>query len=216
MSAHSHKHIVKALLKDRGRTFCAELGIDIEQNTPSALFRWLCTSILLSTRIRSDIAVAVADALTTNGWGSPEKMADSTGECRTRTLTCAGYAGDCEGTARMLKDAATTLLERYRGDLRVLRDCAGYDPAEERKRLIAIEGLSDQGVDIFFREVQFAWEEIHPFADSRPLNAARRLGLPGTAEGLAELVSRADYPRLLAALVRTDFRHDHDVVRQAA
>lgn len=216
MSAHSHKHIVKALLKEHGRTFCNELGIEIDQNTPSPLFRWLCASILLSARIRSDIAVAAADALSANGWTTPEKMADSTGECRTRTLNRAGYARYDESTARMLKDTACMLLEQYRGDLRVLRDCANYDPAEERERLIAFKGLGEVGVDIFFREVQLAWDELYPFADKKALKAARRLGLPGTAEELAKLVSRANYVRLLAALVRTDIEHDYDAMREAA
>lgn len=216
MSAHSHKHTVKALLNEHGRTFCDELGIDIDKDTPSPLFRWLCASILLSARIRSDIAVAAADALAANGWTTPEKMADSTWECRTRTLNCAGYARYDESTARMLKDSTCMLLEEYRGDLRVLRDCADYDPTEERKRLIAFKGLGDVGVDIFFREVQVAWDELYPFADKKALKAARRLGLPGTAEELAKLVSKQDFPRLLAALVRTDIGHDYEEVREKA
>lgn len=216
MSHQSHRHIVKALLNEHGRTFCDELGIDIDKNTPSPLFRWLCASILLSARIRSDIAVAAADALSANGWTTPEKMADSTWECRTRTLNGAGYARYDESTARMLKDTTCMLLEDYRGDLRVLRDRADYDEAEERKLLIAFKGLGEVGADIFFREVQLAWDELYPFADKKALKAAKRLGLPGTAEGLAELVKRADYPRLLAALVRTDIEHDYEAMRQAA
>lgn len=216
MSQQSHRHIVKALLDGHGRTFCDELGIDIDKNTPSPLFRWLCASILLSARIRSDIAVAAADALSANGWTTPEKMADSTWECRTRALNGAGYARYDESTARMLKDTTCMLLEDYRGDLRVLRDQADYDEAEERKRLIAFKGLGDVGVDIFFREIQLVWDELYPFADKKALKAAKRLGLPGTAEGLAGLVKRADYPRLLAGLVRTDIEHDYEAMRQAA
>lgn len=216
MSARSHKHTVKALLREHGRTFCDELGIDIDKDTPSPLFRWLCASILLSARIRSDIAAAAADALAANGWTTPEKMAESTWECRTRTLNGAGYARYDESTARMLKDTTCMLLEEYRGDLRVLRDRADYDPAEERKRLMAFKGLGDVGADIFFREVQVAWDELYPFADKKALKAARRLGLPGTAEELAKLVSRQDFPRLLAALVRTDIEHDYEEIREKA
>ncbi|MGN6551819.1 MAG: hypothetical protein ACTHJ3_18260 [Pararhizobium sp.] len=216
MSAGTHRHIVKALLEEHGRTFCDELGIDIEKNTPSPLFQWLCASILLSARIRSDIAVSAAQALARNGWTTPEKMADSTWECRTRTLNCAGYARYDESTARMLKDTTSMLLEEYRGDLRVLRDAAEYDPAGERRRLIAFKGMGEVGVDIFFREVQTAWDELYPFADKKALKAAHRLGLPTTAEGLAALVSRKDYPRLLAALVRTDLDHDYDAMLHRA
>lgn len=212
----AHREMVKALIDEHGRTFCDELGIEIEKNSPSPLFRWLCASILLSARIRSDIAISAAHALTRNGWTTPQKMAGSTWECRTRTLNCAGYARYDESTARMLKDTTSMLLEDYRGDLRVLRDAADYDPAEERRRLIAFKGLGEVGADIFFREVQVAWDELYPFADKKTLKAAERLGLPATAEGLAALVSRRDYPRLLAALVRTDIGHDYDGVHHRA
>ena len=132
MTAHSdhQKQIVAALLKQHGRTFCDELDIDIEKNTPSPLFRWLCASILLSARIRSDIAVAAAHALAGNGWTTPEKMADSRWEDRTRTLNCAGYARYDESTARMLKDTTCKLLEDYRGDL----GCCATPPITTRRK----------------------------------------------------------------------------------
>ena len=218
MNAQSdhQKQVVAALMKQHGRTFCDELDIDIEKDTPSPLFRWLCASILLSARIRSDIAVAAAHALAGNGWTTPEKMAGSRWEDRTRTLNCAGYARYDESTARMLNDTACKLLEDYRGDLRVLRDAAGYDPAEERRRLTEFKGLGDVGADIFFREVQVAWKELYPFADKKSLKAAKELGLPDSAEALAKLVSRRKFPVLLAALVRTDLDHDYDAVLQRA
>lgn len=211
-----HKRIVDSLLRQHGTTFCEELGIDIEKNTPSPLFKWLCASLLLSARIRGDIAVATAHALFRNGWTTPEKMAESRWEDRTRTLNCAGYARYDESTARTLKDTTCLLLEKYRGDLRVLRDAADYRPGDERKLLMEFKGIGDVGADIFFREVQTAWEEIYPFADRKSLKAAGELGLPGTAEALAKLVSRQEFPRLLAALVRTDLNHDYTQVSEQA
>lgn len=216
-SQDHHRRIVNSLLRQRGTSFCEELGIDIENNTPSQLFMWLCGSLLLSARIRSDIAVAAAHALFRNGWTTPEKMAESRWEDRTRTLNCAGYARYDESTARMLKDTTGLLLEKYRGDLRVLRDVADYDPAEERRRLMEFKGVGNVGADIFFREVQIVWEEIYPFADKKALKAARELGLPDTADALARLVSRRKFPKLLAALVRTDLKHDYaQMIEQAA
>ncbi|MGH8503573.1 MAG: hypothetical protein ACREVE_14090 [Gammaproteobacteria bacterium] len=61
------------------------------------------------------------------------------------------------------------------------------------------------GVDIFFREVQIAWEEVYPHADRRVLKAASKLGLGDTPKDLAGLVdNRADFARLTAALVRIE------------
>ncbi|TPW29873.1 hypothetical protein [Pararhizobium mangrovi] len=218
MTAHSNpqKAIIHHLLDDHGLTYCDELGIDIEKNTPSPLFRWLCASILMSTRIKSDIAVSAARALADQGWTTPEKLVDSHWEDRVRTLNHAGYARFDERTASMLHDATSTLLDDYRGDLRVLRDDAGYDPQAERERLKAFKGLGDVGVDIFFREAQISWDELYPFADKKALKAAGRLGLPASTKGLARLVDRTDFPRLVAALVRTDLSKDYETIEAEA
>jgi endonuclease III len=212
----SRKRIVEALLQRHGQTYAAELGIDLERNTPSALYRWLCTATLLSARIGANIAMQAARALAEEGWTTAQKMADATWEERTRVLNQAGYARYDESTSRMLGDTARMLLDKYGGDLRRLRDAAERDPARERALLKECKGIGDIGADIFCREVQIAWDELFPFADRRALDAANRLGLENDAARLARRVSRKDYPRLLAALVRTRLAHDFDEVLDAA
>ena len=180
------------------------------------LFRLLCAAMLMSARIASPIAVEAARNLARQGWRSPRKLAESTWEQRVRALNEAGYARYQERTATMLGDLTEHVLERYRGDLRRLRDEAGRDPRAERRLLKEFKGLGDVGVDIFFREVQVAWEELMPFADRRALRAAGRLGLPKDPARLAKLVGAGDYPRLVAALVRVELEDDYDAVRRAA
>jgi hypothetical protein len=90
------------------------------------------------------------------------------------------------------------------------------DPRRERALLKECKGIGDVGADIFCREAQLAWDELFPFADRRALEAARRLGLEDDAKKLARRVSRRDYPRLLAALVRTGLARDFDQVLEAA
>jgi hypothetical protein len=216
MARASKDRIVEALLERHGRTYAQELGIDLGRGTPSVLFRWLCASLLLSARISADLAMQAARALTREGWTSARRMADATWEQRTRTLNQAGYARYDESTSRMLGDTAKLLLDKYRGDLRRLRDVAGRDPARERALLKECKGIGDVGADIFCREAQSAWDELFPFGDRRALEAAGRLGLEDDAGGLARRVSREDYPRLLAALVRTGLAKDFDEVLQAA
>ena len=60
------------------------------------------------------------------------------------------------------------------------------------------------------------WEELVPFADRRALKSAERLGLPADTKGLAKLVDRHDFARLIAALVRTELAGDHDAMRRLA
>ena len=133
-----------------------------------------------------------------------------------RTLNEAGYARFDERTATMLGDTCEILLDRYRGDLRRLREEAEREPKRERSLLKELKGIGDVGVDIFFREAQAAWDELRPFADRRALDAAKRLELGRDAEALADLVSERELPRLVAALVRTELADDYDGVRAAA
>ncbi|WP_349368849.1 hypothetical protein [Salinarimonas sp.] len=205
--------VIERLMQRHGRTYCDELGIDIERGTPSALFRWLVASILFSARISADLALQAARGLSDAGWRTPGKMKDTTWEERVRVLNRSGYARYDESTARMLGEDVAMIEERYHGDLRRLREAAGRDPDEERKRLKEFKGIGEVGVDIFFREAQAAWDELHPFLDKRAASAAAALGLPQDAPALATRVSKADFPRLVAALVRTDLAGDADAIR---
>jgi endonuclease III len=211
------KRITAALLDRHGRTYCSELGIPIERNTPSPLFRWLCASILFSARISSDIAASAARALNEHGLTTSQRMADAAWAERTKILNRSGYARYDESTSRMLGDTAGLLIEQYGGDLRRLRERAGEDPAAERRLLQEFKGIGETGADIICREAQEPWPELYPFADRKALAAARKLGLGSDVEELARLTGRQDFPRLVAALIRTSLAKDFDsVVEQAS
>jgi hypothetical protein len=61
--------------------------------------------------------------------------------------------------------------------------------------------------------IQAAWDELYPFADDRALDVAQRLGLGDDAGTLAKAVSKKDYPRLVAALIRAGLAGDDEVDR---
>lgn len=215
MANADQREIARQLLEEHGQTYEEEIGIHVERNTPSPLFRLLCASILFSTRISADTAVSAARALADAGWTTPQKMDDSTWSQRARVLNRSGYARYDERTSTMLGDTATFLLGRYDGDLRNLREEAERDPGAERKLLKEFKGMGDVGVDIFFREVQVAWDELFPFADDRALKSARKLKLPKDPNSLADLVAKKDFARLVAALVRVELANEHKEVLEA-
>ena len=216
MAAPPRQDIAAALLERHGRTYAEELGIDVAKNTPSPLFRLLCASVLMSARISSSISTEAARSLTRRGWRTAAKLAGSTWEDRVAALNEAGYARYQERTATMLGDVATHCQERYGGDLRRLRDEADRDPKTERRLLKEFKGLGDVGADIFFREVQVAWDEVRPFADGRARDAAGRLKLGKDPKRLVELVGEDDFARLVAALVRVKLEDGYAAVREAA
>lgn len=204
--------VVGRLLARHGRTFAEDAGIALGRAGPSALFRLLCMSLLMSARIRWTTAVDASKALTDHGWTTARKLAASSWEERARTLNRAGYARYDERTATMLGDAADLLLDRYRGDLRRLRDEADGDVAALRRRLGDVKGMGPVGIDIFLREAQAAWPEVRPFVDDRALASASRLGLGRNVDALTRLVPERRFPALVAALVRSGLERDHGAV----
>ncbi len=210
MARAKNAKLVAALLDSYGRTYSSELRIDIARGTPSPLFRWLVASLLFSARIRADAALSAARALSEAGWRTPGKMAAAGWEARVKVLNRSGYARYDESTSRMIGDTCELLLDRYGGDLRKLRAAAGEKPDAERRLLRQFKGIGEVGAGIFCREAQAAWPELYPFADGRALTAAGKLGLPGDAKPLASLVDRADFPRLVTALVRVDLEKGYE------
>ena len=212
MARKSRRELARVVLSRYPRTFGEELGLR-SLATPSPLFKLLVMALLMSARIRASIALDATRAMFKEGWTSAKTMGDATWEKRARVLNQAGYARYDERTSTMLADTSALLLDRYRGDLRRLRDEAGRDPAAERRLLKQFKGIGDVGVDIFFREAQRAWSELYPFADRRALQAARQLGLGDDVDALGRLASGTDFARLVNGLVRTDLDDAYDDIR---
>ena len=208
--------IIKVLLDRYGQTYSEELGIDLKSPSPSALFRWLCATMLFSARINTRQAIRAAKALRQRGWTTPRKMTATTWEDRTRTLNRAGYARYDESTSTKLAAASALLLEKYKGDLRNLREAAGHNPARERELIEEFKGIGEVGADIFCREMQVAWNELAPFADRKALSVAEHLGLGKDAKTLAKQVPPDELPRLMAALVRCGLAKAEEEILEAA
>lgn len=209
MNAHARpeSRTVERLLSMHGRTFCSEFDIDVAANTPSALFRLFTATLLVGRGFAPFSAFAAADSFADHGLTTADRLATCRREDLRRLLRNAACIQHSADAAEMLKAATGSLLENYQGDLRALRDAAGYRAKTERAWLLALNGMNDEAADFFFQEVQPAWDETYPFASTLSLVAAGRLGLPDTVERLAGLVGRSVFPKLLAALMRDEIEH---------
>jgi hypothetical protein len=208
MARHARREVVEALMARHGRTFAEEAGINLSRGTPSPLYRLSCLALLHSAPVGGDLAMRGTVALADHGLRTARAMLEASWGERARVLNRSGYARVDERTATMLGEGARLLMDRWRGDLRRLREEAGRDPARQRELLKELKGIGDVGADIFLREVQGVWPEVAPFADRRARAGARRLGLPVDARALARLVPGAQLTRLVAALVRADLAGD--------
>lgn len=77
----SQRSVVDDLLTRHGTTYASAAGIKLADK-PSPLFELLVLTMLSSTRISADIAVAAARELFASGWRTPEKMRKATWQQR--------------------------------------------------------------------------------------------------------------------------------------
>ncbi|PSN67307.1 hypothetical protein BS50DRAFT_463689, partial [Corynespora cassiicola Philippines] len=83
--------------------------------------------------------------------------------------------------------ADAVLNNDWVNDLERLRDdCKSVNERETFGK--SIKGLGKTGMDIFYRRIQWQWEEIFPFVDPRTKRALGKLGLPGKADELVKLL----------------------------
>ena len=195
------RNLLKTLLEHAGTTYAHQAGIRLK-DSPAPLYRLLVLSILLSTRIKADIAVDAARALADAGMGTPAKMREASWQDRVDALGRASYKRYDESTATALGDGAEFIHEEYGDDLRKLRDRADRDPKRIREALTGFPRLGPVGADIFCREAQDVWPELRPAIDGKALDGARRIGLPTDPDELARLAPGSDLAPLAAALVR--------------
>ncbi|MGW1682839.1 endonuclease [Saccharopolyspora sp. NPDC002376] len=194
------QEIVQRLLDDEGTTYAAEAGINLE-NKPAPLYRLLVLTVLMSARIKAELAVSAARELAE--FGTPQKMCDATWQQRVDALDRGHYVRYDESTSTALGKGAQLLIDRYHGDLRRMRAKADGDLDVLRELLTELPRIGPVGANIFCREVQLVWPEIRPFFDEKSLAGARKLGLPTDPDDLAKHVEGHDLARLATALAMT-------------
>src|SRR4051812_8969052 len=198
--------LTSELLREHGRTYAQEAGITL-RDKPSPLYQLLVLAVLCSTRIKADIATDAARELFRARLRTARARAATDWQTIVDALGRAHYRRYDESTATALLKGAELVLDRWRGDLRRLRDEGGGDPQRVRELLQEVPRIGPVGADIFCREAQGLWPELRPFFDERTRATAASLGLPATAEGLAGLVPPGELPRLASALVRSRLEH---------
>ncbi|WP_438295794.1 endonuclease [Streptomyces sp. HUAS TT7] len=195
------KQMARQVLHSYGETYAREAGIRL-RDTPAPLYQLLVLCVLFAVPIRAQTALAAARELFTAGLRTPRAMADSSWQDRVDALGRAHYRRYDESTATALGDGAELVLERWHGDLRVLRKQADGDLGRMRELLQEVPRIGPTGADIFCREAQAVWPEVRPFFDARARKTASGLGLPRSPKALADLVQPRELVRLADGLVR--------------
>lgn len=92
----------------------------------------------------------------------------------------------------LLADAVVNSLGHGDEDVSLerVREESEHDHEREREMLRRnVKGLGKTGLDIFGRRIQGVWPNFYPFIDQRTLAAIEKLGLPGNAEELKDILN---------------------------
>lgn len=200
MTSKQQRATAAELGERAGPTYAEEAGIEL-RDTPSPLFELLVLSMLLSTRISADIAVAAARELFGAGLRTPKAMSEAGRADIIAALGRGHYVRYDESTATRLNELSHRVIDTYSGDLRKLAEAADNDVARTRELLQEFNGLGPVGSDIFLREVQDVWPWAAPYFDKKARGVTEELGLPDDPGALAELAPGST-AQFAAALVR--------------
>src|SRR5204863_374483 len=135
----------------------------------SPLYQMLVAATLASAPVPAETAAAAAAELWAAGLRTPRAMRDAGWQDRVDALGRGRYRRYDERTATELGDQATLLCQRWRGDLRRLRDEAGGDGGRIESLLTGFPGAGPAAASIFRRERQAVSPEAGPLVGQRQL-----------------------------------------------
>lgn len=98
--------------------------------------------------------------------------------------------------ADVVMEKFTTAGDKEGTQLQKVRDESDRDIDEEREMLSQVKGLGKTGLEIYFRRVQWLWEEAFPFVDGKSALGLRKMGLPVEGEELVKALEKVDVGQL--------------------
>ena len=159
-------------------------------------FEELLSAVILSRPISHVLGVRTIRTVLNNPYNfvSPKAILDAGSEKVHQSLWDANTQHK-DKTADQLSNVAKIISENFSNgntedtSLEGVRKEAKHDMEKESELLTSsIKGLGKTGMSIFFRRIQWMWEECYPYVDDRTRHALDELGLPSHAELLAEMI----------------------------
>lgn len=168
---------IKILLKNFGRLYSDELGINLKSAKKEEIFKWFLASILFGARISETIAKNTYKACVRHNVLSPQKIKKvGWGYLVKHIMGEGGYVRYDGVTSTRLLGIADKLLKEYEGDLNHLHQKA-RDSEDLEVRLQEFKGIGPTTVNIFLRELRGIWKKANPAFSKFVLQAARNLGI---------------------------------------
>lgn len=168
--------MLKALLKKFGRTFSAELGINLKTSSKEEVFKWFLASILFGARITETIAKHTHQAFARHKLLTPEKIKQAGMRKLISLMGEGGYVRYDGVTSRRLIGISEKLIEEYDGDINKIHQKA-KDSRDLERLLQEFKGIGSTTTNIFLRELRGIWEKANPGISKFVKLAAKNLGI---------------------------------------
>ncbi|KAH7086612.1 hypothetical protein FB567DRAFT_561247 [Paraphoma chrysanthemicola] len=190
--------VLKFLLSDAALPLCTPPdsvpSLDTKEITYSDLltpFEELLCAVILSRPISHRLGVRTIRTLLNEPYSFRNPVAIKTaGPKRIRQALDVARTQHKDKTANEIEGLVDVLLKNdWHNDLSRLRaECDSNTESEREVLRRSIKGLGKTGLDIFYRRVQWQWDEAYPFVDSRTQTALEKLGLPRRVEGIIKMI----------------------------
>ncbi|KTC64148.1 DNA methylase [Pseudomonas fluorescens ABAC62] len=130
----------------------ADLGIELQPDDDSGLFKWFIASFLMGKRIQAPIAAQAYKVIVEEeGRDTARKLQHCTARELVSMLGRAHYVRYDESTAQRLLDLSARLNAEYAGKITHIRRASDDRKAFE-KRLGEFDGVGPKTIEIFMRD----------------------------------------------------------------
>ncbi|KAF2030558.1 hypothetical protein EK21DRAFT_100421 [Setomelanomma holmii] len=156
-----------------------------------APFEELLCAVILSRPISRRLGLRTIRTILNTPYSFRDPVAIKTvGHERIREALDVARTQHNDKTADEVEGLVEILMKNdWHNDLSQLRaQCKSNAESEREVLRRSIKGLRKTGLDIFYRRVQWQWEEAYPFVDQRTQDALEKFGLPRRAEGIVKMI----------------------------
>ncbi len=166
---------IEKLIKELGKTYSEELGINLKSRKSSEIFKWFLASILFGARISEVIAKNTYKALVRHNFLTPKAIQKAGWDTLvTEVMGEGGYVRYDGKTSTKLLDVTSKLIKGYSGDLNRLHKLS-TDSTDLEAKLQEFKGIGPTTTNIFLRELRGIWKKANPELSPFVLLAAKKL-----------------------------------------
>jgi len=169
--------VVKQLVGKLGGSFAQDLGIKLQSNHESELFKWFLASFLYGARISEGIATKTYREFEGQRVLTPRKIQETGWDGLVQILDAGGYVRYDFRSATKLLAISRDLIDGYGGKLNDVHAAAEDSRDLERRLQDMGKGIGPVTADIFLRELRGIWQKAEPLPCDFVVLAARHLGL---------------------------------------